>query len=155
MAKKKNNKHNQKPSEEFREDPRNIKEVGEWNRLRGLIYHEVGHQAWGYPLYALNRAGKISDAQREAGDSYFRVVQDYKKTQQIDLDAAPERSHEFLLARITKAKKRYQEAMDVLGVGRKLVDALIFEHEYPATERQLHLVRACLEQLCLLFKSSN
>lgn len=156
LAKKKQNKNTtSKPSEEIKEDPRKIKEVAEWNRLRLVIYHESGHQAWGYPLYALHRSGKISERQREAGDAYFRVVQDYNRVQQIDIDAVPDRAKDFQLRRIKKAKERYQDALDVLGIGRKLVESLLFEHEYPATERQLHLLKACLEQLSILFGAQS
>lgn len=151
LAKKKNKTETSKPNEEIKEDPRKIKEVAEWNRLRLIVYHESAHQAWGYPLYALHRAGKISDAQRHAGDTYFRAVQDYKRTQQIDLDKIRPEAHEFKLREINRAKDRYKDLVSMLGLGRRFLDALIFDHEYPVTERQMKLTRACLERLVIYF----
>lgn len=152
--KKKPNKNKQgtdKPAEELKEDPRLIRDVGDWNRLRLLIWHEVGHQAWGYPLYALFRSGKITQEQMDAGDTYWRAIQDYKEAQQKD----PPPEDEFTLKRIKKIKERHQEIIKELGIGRRLVDALIFDHEYPVTERQLHHTRACLEKLAIYFGSNR
>lgn len=151
LAKNKNNK----PSEEIKEDPRKIREVAEWNRLRLIIWSEAGHQAWGCPLYALARAGKISEDHREAGDLYYRAIRDYKSTQAIDLDDIPARSQDFQKRRIAKAKGRYLDLVSLLGLGRRLVDDLVFEEIYPATERQMVLTRACLEQLRIYFKEGE
>lgn len=153
LAKKKNNKPKKgKPSWEIKEDARKILEVAEWNRIRLIINHEALHQAWGYPLYALHRAGKITDDQREAGDAYWRVVDDHFKMQRDhDLDEVPEIGREFVKRRIEKAKDKYHGVTQELGIGKKFLDALIFDHEYPTTEKQLKLTIACLEKLTYYF----
>lgn len=119
------------------------------------MFHEAGHQAWGYPLYALHRAGKITDQQREAGDAYYRAVDDYRKVHREDLDEVPEIAKDFTRRRIERAKNRYAALVAELGLGRKVLDALIFEHEYPVTERQLKTTRACLEKLAIYFGLSR
>lgn len=154
LAKKKKptkSRETNKPTEEIKEDPRLIRDVGEWNRLRLLIYHELGHQAWGYPLYALFRKGKITQDMVDAGDAYWRAIQDFKSIHQLDPDPGDEFTHK----RIKRVKSRHEDLMNELGIGRRIIDALIFDHEYPATERQLSITRACLQKLSIYFGSKR
>jgi hypothetical protein len=155
LVKKRDKKPGSELSEELKDDPKKIKSVVEWQRLNLLVSKEIVHEAWASPVSGLHRKGTITDAQRAAADEYYRVVREYQRTQAIDLDALPERSQEFQLKRIEKAKERYKEAVSVLGMGKRLIDDMVFELEWPITERQKALVIACLEQLTIIFDTKN
>lgn len=135
----------------IKEDPREIREVAEWNRLRQIIYHEAGHPAWGYPLYALHRLHLISNEQRAAGDAYHRAMKDYSRAQMVDVDALAPHKLDAKLLEINETKKVYQEIKDLLGRGRAYLDRMILQHEYPVTEADRRMVKDSLQLLANYF----
>jgi hypothetical protein len=140
-----------KDSAALKDDPR-VRDVVGWNRLKVMVLEEACDRAWGCALYRLNRVGLINTEQREAGDRYWKIIDDYKQTQKIDPDDfADERGRELQLARINKAKKKREEVIDLLGGGRMLLDDLILSEIYPANEREKKLLVAMLESLNIFF----
>jgi hypothetical protein len=144
-------KKNTKADPELRDDPR-PKDTVMWNRLRLMVEEEACDRAWGCALYRLHRTGWITTEHREAGDEYQRIVLDYVETQKRDPDEEPE--DELLPRRIERAKTRYREAIDVLGLGRNVVDWLILQDNH-LTEREKYIARDALQLLANYLHSGN
>lgn len=132
-----------KPALDLQDDPR-PKDRALWNGLRLLIESELAHPAWRCALYRLHREGRIDNDEREAGDRYWRVVDDYRRTQATDPEESPEIERELEYKRINRAKKRYNEVLGMIGFGRRVLDPLIFENEWPRSEREHLIVKQCL-----------
>jgi hypothetical protein len=140
-----------KDSAALKDDPRVRDAVG-WNRIKVMVLEEACDRAWGCALYRLNRVGLINTEQREAGDRYWKIIDDYKQTQKIDPDdSLNEKDREFQLARINKAKKKREDVIDILGGGRMLLDDLIISEIYPTSEREKKLLVVMLEALNIFF----
>jgi hypothetical protein len=135
----------------LKDDPR-VRDVVGWNRIKVMVFEEACDRAWGCALYRLNRVGLINTEQREAGDRYWKLIDDYKQTQKIDPDEClDDKDREFQMARINKAKKKREEVIDLLGSGRMLLDDLILSEIYPTSEREKKLLVAMLEALNIFF----
>lgn len=63
----------------IKDDPRTILERSIWQRVRLAACVEVLHPDWGTALYALHRANRLDNDQREAGDRYARLIRDFRK----------------------------------------------------------------------------
>jgi hypothetical protein len=50
-----------------------------WQRTSEAATHEALHRDWGCKFYALHRAGRINNDQREAGDRYITLILDTRK----------------------------------------------------------------------------
>lgn len=138
----------------LRDDPR-VRDRVIHNRLRIMVEHEACDRAWGCALYMLNRLGRISNEQREAGDRYHKIIEDWKATQQLDPDELNAKEAEFQMRRIEKARRRRDDMVELLGGGRMLLDDLILSDIYPATERERKLIRAMLEALAIFFNTGR
>jgi hypothetical protein len=114
--------------------------------------------AWRCALYRLHRNGIIDTEQREAGDRYWKFFDEYNRWQDKDPDSPrdvlPEARDAFL-RKIERLKVRRREIIDIIGLGRGLLDSLILEDVYPATERQKVFIRALLAQLAIFFKTGT
>jgi hypothetical protein len=139
----------------LKDDPR-VRDVVGWNRIKVMVFEEACDRAWGCALYRLNRVGLINTEQREAGDRYWKLIDDYKKTQQIDPDEAlDDKDRESKLGRIKKAKDKREEVIELLGGGRMLLDDLILSEIYPTSEREKKLLVAMLEALNIFFSKGT
>jgi hypothetical protein len=139
----------------LKDDPR-MRDVVSWNRIRDMVFEDAIDRAWGCALYRLNRVGLINSEQREAGDRYWKLIDDYKKTQQIDPDEAlDDKDRESKLGRIKKAKDKREEVIELLGGGRMLLDDLILSEVYPTNEREKKLLVAMLEALNIFFSKGT
>ena len=142
------------PDPTLKDDPR-PKDVVAWNRVRNMVLDEACHQDWGCALYRLHRNGLIKDEQREAGDSYFKLIDGYNKAQEKDPDTMTGNMRNGFLRKLERTKRRREEVIDILGMGRGLLDALVFGEEYPATERQRVFIKAMLAQLAVFFNTGR
>ena len=127
----------------LRDDPR-VKDPVMWNRLRIMVEQEACDRAWGCKLYILHRIGFLTTEQREAGDIYQKIVMDHNRWQQEDPDDYP--SDELILRRVEKAKSKWQGAIDVLGIGRNVVDWLVMQ-DNQLSEREQFIARDALQLL--------
>lgn len=143
---------NDKDGISLRDDPR-VRDPVVFNRLKVMVEREACDRAWGCALYTLNRIGRITNEQREAGDRYYKIIEDYRITQQIDPDGLDPKELEFQLKRITTAKKRRDDVIGILGSARSLLDDLILSEMFPATERERKLIEAMLEALVIFFRT--
>ena len=135
-------------------DPR-IRDPVIWNRIKLMVENEACDRAWGCGLYMLNRTGGITNEQREAGDRYYRIIEDFRRTQQIDPSELNLKEREFQLGRIMRAKRLREDVVELLGTGRTLLDDLILSEIYPCSERQKKLIRAMLEVLSRFFSQGK
>lgn len=138
----------------IKDDPR-PKDTVAWNRLKLMVMDEACDRAWGCALYRMHRNGLIDTEQREAGDRYWKAVDEYSRVQGRDPDEVIPEAKGAFLRKVERLKKRRQEIIDILGLGRGLLDRLILEDEYPATERQKVFIRAMLQQLAIFFKTGR
>jgi hypothetical protein len=132
----------------MKEDPRLIREVARWQTLAIMIDEEWIDRSWRVPLYRLYRTGWITSTQREAGDEYQRIVYDHRECQGLDPDIFDD---EFTLRRIERAKAKWNEAVKVLGLGRKVVDELVLLEKPVLTEREKYIARDGLQLLANFF----
>jgi hypothetical protein len=139
---------------EINDDPR-PKDTVAWNRLKLMVMDEACDRAWGCALYRMHRNGLIDTEQREAGDRYWKLPDEYKKVQDIDPDDVIPESRVAVTNRIARKKKRMAEVRGLLGMGRGLLDSLVIEDLYPSTERQKVFLRAMLQQLAIFFKTGR
>lgn len=136
-----------KPKPDLMTDPR-PQDRAMWNSLRLVLESELCHPAWRCALYRLHREGRIDNDEREAGDRYWQVIEEHRNQQQIDPD---DDGDDLTLRRINRAKKRYNEVLGVVGFGRRVLDPLIFEEQYPQSEREHLIVKQCLTVLKTFF----
>lgn len=139
---------------ELKDDPRSVDRVS-WNRIRLLAEHRAIHDAWGSVLYRLHADGRIDNDEREAGDRYWWVIEDYRRAQATDPEESPEYQRELEYKRIAKAKKRYIEVKGMLGLGRNVLDRVVIENEWPCCEREQLIVKQCLSILKTFFLSGK
>jgi hypothetical protein len=145
-------KLNKKPDPEvtLKDDPR-VRDPAMWQRLRVLVEHEAIDRAWGCPLYILNRIGFLTNEQREAGDRYQTIVAEHNKQQQKD----PHPDDELGLRRIDRAKAKWRDAINVLGMGRNTVDWLVLQENPLCSERERLIARDALQLLANFFNKGN
>jgi hypothetical protein len=141
-------KNKSKPEDvSLRDDPR-VRDVGVWNTLRIMVENEAIDPAWRCPLYQLHKTGWITTEQREAGDRYWKAWDNYNTMQRKDPDDEP--NDDLLLRRIKKAKEIWRDCIDILGIGRSVMDALVIREEH-LTERQKYIARDGLQLLVNYF----
>jgi hypothetical protein len=61
----------------IKSDPRSM-ERANWQYVAQAVDHEAAHRDWRCALYRLHRIGRINNDQREAGDKYLSLVQDFR-----------------------------------------------------------------------------
>ena len=149
-------KAKKKPDEQIalRDNPR-AREQAIWNRIRLAVEHEVIDRAWGCPLYVLHRTGWITNEQREAGDRYQKLAFEFCKLQDRDPDLEPEVLRRHLRRHIERTKLRWQAAIEILGLGRKTVDAIVMEENFPGSEREKYILRDALQLLANFFRTGR
>ena len=126
------------------EDPRNL---AVFNRIRDLVRDEVLHQSWGVALWAMERLKYITREMRQAGDQYFKLANQYNRAMSLD-EVSDHRRHDRL-------KRRWREAVELLGMDRKVVDELVLEEIRPVTERDIKKARNGLGRLEVFFMLGN
>jgi hypothetical protein len=141
-------KKNTKADPELRDDPR-PKDTVMWNRLRLMVEEEACDRAWGCALYRLHRTGWITTEQREAGDRYGDAWEEFCLMHRQDPDDTPQ--DELLPRRIKRAKEIWQNCLDLVGIGRTIVDALVIRDEH-LTEREKYIARDALQLLANYFR---
>jgi hypothetical protein len=142
-------KNKSKPEDvSLRDDPR-VRDVGVWNTLRIMVEEEAIDPAWRCPLYRLHKTGWITTEQREAGDRYWKVWDSYCRVHQKDPDETPE--DELLPRRIQKVKGIWADCIEILGIGRSALDALVIREEH-ITEREKYIARDGLQLLANYFR---
>ena len=132
----------------LRDDPR-VRDPAIWNTLRTMIEEEAIDPAWRCPLYKLHKTGWITGDQREAGDRYWKAWDNFKKVHRKDPDEEP--NDELLPRRIKRAKDVWQDCIELLGLGRSVIDALVI-HEEHLTESQKRMARDGLQLLSNYFR---
>lgn len=139
-----------KPEVSLKNDPR-IRDAAIWNRLRIMVEHDACDRAWGCPLYILHRTGLITTEQREAGDRYHKIVEDHRECQSMDIDEFLPEARDFQRRRIERARVKYEDAIDVLGLGRNIIDWLIIHENSLCGEREKRNARDALQLLANYF----
>ena len=141
----------------IRDDPRPM-EPALWNTLRVMVHDGAIDPAWRCALYRLHRNGFIDTEQREAGDSYWKFFDEYKRWNDKDpdcpRDVIPEARDAFL-RKMARLKERRSEIIDMVGLGRGLLDSVIIDDVYPSSERQKVFIRALLQSLAIFFKTGR
>ena len=138
----------------IRDDPR-PKDTVAWNRLKLMVMDEACDRAWGCALYRMHRNGLIDTEQREAGDRYCHIIEDWKATQKIDPDEFEGRDREFQLNRIERAKRRREEVVEITGSARRLLDDVVLSNMYPSTEAEKRTMKLVLEVLAIFLKTGR
>jgi hypothetical protein len=139
----------------LKDDPRTIKDPARWNRLKVMVYEKAVSPAWGCPLYILNTIGWLSNEQREAGDRYQQITLDYNQAQASDPDELPVEARELAYKRVARRKDKWKACIEVLGLGRKVVDALVLHEEHICTESERVNARDGLQLLANLFRTGS
>lgn len=134
-------KNKNKPADlSLRDDPR-VRDVGIFNRIKLMVFHEATHPAWGCPLYLMHHQGFITTEQREVGDEYQRVVRDCDRWDEIiDLDILPIDERQLWERRIENRKDRRAGLWAAFGPARHVIDWLVLEEGH-LTEREKHVAR--------------
>jgi len=130
------------------EDPRY---PGVFNRIKLMVYEEAIDRAWGSPLYILHRTGWITNEQREAGDRYQQLTIDYNRTQAKDPDDAIPEGRALTYMRFERYRGKWQASIDALLGCRGVVDRIVLEESYPASEREKIVLRMGLQLLSDLY----
>lgn len=133
---------------ELNADPRPLDRAMH-NRIRLMVEHDAIDRAWGSMLYILHRTGKIDNDQREAGDRYWELYNNFVKTQQIDPDDC-EIAKEFTLKRIKRDKRRFQEARESMGIYYNSVHDLVWHDLWPQNLRKAWLGLSRLSKFFLV-----
>lgn len=136
---------------ELEDDPRPRDRVV-WNRMRLAAEAEAIHPAWGCALYRLHREGRIDNDEREAADEYIRVIENHKRIQATDPDERPD---DLGYRRVAKAKRQYNDAREAIGFGRRVLDPLLFEEQWPQSQKEHLIVKQCLIILKNLFATGT
>jgi hypothetical protein len=145
-------KNKSKPEDvSLRDDPR-VRDVGVWNTLRIMVDEDAIDPAWRCPLYKLHKTGWITTEQREAGDLYWKAWDRFCKAHQLDPNDDP--SDELLPRRISRAKEVWSDCIEILGIGRSAMDALVIREEH-LSERQKYIARDGLQLLANYFRLGN
>jgi hypothetical protein len=145
-------KNKNKPADlSLRDDPR-VRDVGIWNTLRIMVEEEAIDPAWRCPLYQLHKTGWITTEQREAGDRYWKAWDNFNTMQRKDPDEEPD--DELLPRRIKRAKEVWKDCIEILGIGRSVMDALVIREEH-LTERQKYIAKDGLQLLVNYFHLGN
>ena len=127
-------------TEQIDDDPRPRDRVV-WNRIRLMVEEEACHPAWGCALYRLHRLGRIDNDEREAGDQYIKIIENHRRLQGTDPDEYPD---DLAYRRVNKAKQRHNEAREAIGFGHRILDPLLFEDRWPASEKEHLIVKQAL-----------
>jgi hypothetical protein len=135
------------------DDPRPA-DRARWQRLRLAVEAELIHRDWGCKLYQLHREKRIDNDEREAGDEYYRVIENHRRLQATDPEE-DEGGSELAYKRVQKAKDRFNDAREAIGFGRRFLDPLIFEEVYPACEKEHIIIKQCLVILKNLFATGT
>ena len=135
----------------LQDDPR-VRDVGVWNTLRLMVEEEAIDPAWRCPLYKLYKTGWITTEQREAGDEYWKAWHNFCEAHKQDPDETPD--DELLPRRIRRRKQIWQDCVDILGIGRRTLDALVIREEH-LTEREKYIARDGLTLLVNYFRLGN
>jgi hypothetical protein len=130
------------------DDPRYLDREGK-QRLRVMIHLEKIKGAWGSVLYTLRDSNRITRDQADAGDRYWTLTQDYRRLMETDPQT------ELDIRRVDRAKKRYAEVLDIMGMVRKYVDEVVFENVWPVGERGHLAVVQGLELLRIFFDTGT
>ena len=144
----------------LKDDPR-VRDPVIFNRLREMVEKEACHQAWGCELWKMERLGKLDAELRRAGDEYQRVVLAGRRALDWDIDLFPPEVHERMIQTIKRAKKKWEEARNLLRHGEDgihiqlAVDDLCLDEIYPTTEKQQRRVITGLTRLAHFFGFGN
>jgi hypothetical protein len=133
---------------ELTDDPRYMDREGK-QRLRVMIHLEKIKGAWGSVLYTLRDCNRITRDQADAGDRYWTLTGDYRRLMGTDPET------ELDIRRVDRAKKRYRDALDAMGIVRKYVDDVVFENIWPVGERGHLSVAQGLELLRIFFDTGT
>ena len=133
-----------KAQAELNQDPRPMDRASE-NRLKTMVFAEAIKPTWGCVLYTLERQGRITSDQKEAGNRYHKLAHDFDRL----MDTDPKTAADY--RKIENIKKRYHEACYCMGMARKFVDAVVFEELWPSGERGHLAVAQGLEMLRSFF----
>jgi hypothetical protein len=135
------------------DEPRSIRDPVKFNRLRVMIEEEAIKPTWGCPLYiAARKGGWLTEDHKRAGDKYHQLTMDYRRLMETDPNEYPVEARQLANKRIEATKKRYTEALGVLGIGRKPVDQLVLEELNLASERERGIARDGLQLLSNFFE---
>lgn len=137
------------------DDPKSIRDIAIWNRLKLMVEAEIVDPAWCCPLYKLHRIGFINSDQREAGDKYQALVTSYRRLMATDPDEYPDYARELAYKRIEKAKDGYRDVIGILGIGRQVVDEVVLEELHWGCEKEKHILRDALQLLANYFNIGN
>ena len=141
-----------KPEKTIKQNPRDWGR-DEWNRLRDLVEKEACHEAWGCCLYKMHRLGRIDNDEREAGDRYIQVVNNYIRLEDTDPEEGPDT--ELAYRRVNRAKRRYREVTEEIGFGRRVLDPLLFDERWPVGEKEHLIVKQSLMVLKNFFATGT
>jgi hypothetical protein len=132
------------------DEPRSIRDLVKFNRLRVMIEAEAIKPTWGCPLYIAARAGGwLTADQRRAGDKYQQIRLDYIQAQASDPKEASDR--ELAYRRVHKRKRLWKEATEALYGTRHIVDRFVLEEIPACTEREKLAVKDGLTLLVNFF----
>lgn len=140
------------------EDPRKIREPYIFGRLRNLVYDELCHEAWGCMLYRLNRGGHLGrdgNSLVVAANEYIKQVNSHHYFQTKDPDQVRPEGKEFLLRQISSARVKFEDATELLGLRRKVIDPLLFDEIYPASEAEKKVARDGLTLLSHFYNTGR
>jgi hypothetical protein len=131
------------------DDPR-PKDRAMWNRLRLVLEAELCDPAWGCKLYQMHREGQISLEARRAGDKLHQAILDWRRWQGVDPDDFPPESHQFIMGKIARAKRKLKEYTDVMNLLRnKYVEEIVVHEQWPAYHWQKTKAIEALEDLAI------
>jgi hypothetical protein len=132
------------------DEPRSIRDLVKFNRLRVMIEEEAIKPTWGCPLYIAARPGGwLTTDQRRAGDKYQQTRLDYIQAQASDPKEASDR--ELAYRRVHKRKRLWKEATEALYGTRHIVDRFVLEEIPACTEREKLAVKDGLTLLVNFF----
>ena len=146
----------------IRDDPR-VRDPVVFNRLKEMVEKEAIDRAWGCELWKMERLGKLAGNEaesrvlRRAGDEYQRIVLAGRRALDWDVERFPPEVHERMIDTITRAKRKWEEARDLLRFGKDgiwiqlAVDDLCLDEIWPHTEKQKQRVRTGLTRLAHYF----
>jgi len=136
MVRAKKNKTIGELDPSLKDDPR-VRDPALLNRMKLLVEQEALHPAWGYPLGVMWRMGKISTAEKMAGDEYERLCMERRKVDEIDLDEVIPEMFDRYLRYIERVKNTSMDVYNAItkrddGVYiKRALDTLCVGQEYP------------------------
>ncbi len=136
----------------LKDDPKGIRDPARFKVLESMVFDEAISGTWTCMFYRFLRKHDLGNDERTVGNQYIQLVMDHRALQAKDPEELPEIERPLAYRRTKRTKDRYNEVRNsVIGFGRRILDPLLFEEVWPASEKEHLIAKLCLANLKIFF----